>query len=692
MQTYKTPHWTFYSANNELIYSDGKSVQLAARHNACLLALLEAKGEAVEYDTMLLKVWGTLFRDTNTIASVVSELRKHINCGNPSLKYIITIPKKGYRFNNYEEVEVLQDNVQPLYNIQSDNNSTLKIKTSELTSDLKKPVNNGFNLKNKKLLILGSFLFLAFLLSNIDSFLSFKEFTLSKLTYEKGIEYDFEVSRDKQTLIYTNEQKDNSYLISKNIATGEKQVIKLEPGLVITSFALSADGNQLAFIEQKEDRSCLYMARISDSKIQLQEKKLITTCDDNSFLFSIEFSHSTDEIFYAKGKDMSDPYTISKHDLATGLVRNLTSPPTTGRGDYAPALSPDGRKLAFIRDIYWERSSVWTLDLISGETLKLFEFPSVIDKISWHNDETIIFTHANKLLAYSTYDDEIENILKADFPLYMPRSVGGTIYSSAGYLHNAYLSKIQLDTLDVDNNEQSDYLEHTPTRALDDKSYYFLSNRSNKIGIWQNRGSASQLITDSDDLAYATTLTDAGDILLTTTPSNLIQIDKKTGIISILKSDIPNIENYSYSEQSKKILYSREAGESWYLESYNLKTQKKSLLGVSGYTGHFFDDMIYLTEFREPGLWEYNPNTREKRLLISDFNSFFTNKWAVTNDYIFLLDKQNLKVWDRQEAYTLVKTIKLDDTPKHISCDEKECIFDQYRLGSTGIVSLVESN
>lgn len=95
MEAYKTLHWTFYPKNNQLIYHDGKSIQLASRHNACLLALLEAKGEAVDYDTMLLRVWGTQFRDTNTIASVISELRKQINCGDPSLKYIVTIPKEA---------------------------------------------------------------------------------------------------------------------------------------------------------------------------------------------------------------------------------------------------------------------------------------------------------------------------------------------------------------------------------------------------------------------------------------------------------------------------------------------------------------------------------------------------------------------------------------------------------------------
>lgn len=212
MQTYKTPHWTFYSANNELIYSDGKSIQLAARHNACLLALLEAEGRAVDYDTMLLKVWGTQFRDTNTIASVISELRKQINCGDPSLKYIITIPKKGYRFNNYEEVEILHNSIHHSQEAQNKNNSALQTKASTETK-LKKLLRCIFSLKNTTFPILGCLLVSAFFITDVYSFLLSKELSLSALTYEKGIEYDFEVSRDKQTLIYTNEQKENSYLI-----------------------------------------------------------------------------------------------------------------------------------------------------------------------------------------------------------------------------------------------------------------------------------------------------------------------------------------------------------------------------------------------------------------------------------------------------------------------------------------------
>jgi DNA-binding winged helix-turn-helix (wHTH) protein len=60
----------------------------------CLEALLEAKRQTVNYDDLLQVVWGTIYRDTNTITSVISELRKLLNNKGKQLKYIVTIPKK----------------------------------------------------------------------------------------------------------------------------------------------------------------------------------------------------------------------------------------------------------------------------------------------------------------------------------------------------------------------------------------------------------------------------------------------------------------------------------------------------------------------------------------------------------------------------------------------------------------------
>ena len=117
MKVYKAIHWTFYPNKQELVFLDNTIKQLPSRLSRCLKALLDAQGETLPYDEILQVVWGTLHKDSNTIASVISELRKFINCGDAQLKYIITVPKKGYRFNYYEEIEITTTE---LHNTQSD--------------------------------------------------------------------------------------------------------------------------------------------------------------------------------------------------------------------------------------------------------------------------------------------------------------------------------------------------------------------------------------------------------------------------------------------------------------------------------------------------------------------------------------------------------------------------------------------
>jgi hypothetical protein len=122
-----------------------------------------------------------------------------------------------------------------------------------------------------------------------------------------------------------------------------------------------------------------------------------------------------------------------------------------------------------------------------------------------------------------------------------------------------------------------------------------------------------------------------------------------------------------------------------------LDTDQKELLGVSGYTGHFFKNDIYLTQFRKPGLWRYNPYTREKKLLIEEFETYSSGRWAVTSDYILLIHDTELKIWQNAPSYHLVKTLELKSNPKRINCSDSTCIFDRYTLGSTDIIELIEA-
>ena len=61
-------------------------------------------------------------------------------------------------------------------------------------------------------------------------------------------------------------------------------------------------------------------------------------------------------------------------DLASGAVNPLTSPPSNQMGDYAPAVSPDGQTIAFIRIASTNVSDIFLIPASGGETHRLTNY------------------------------------------------------------------------------------------------------------------------------------------------------------------------------------------------------------------------------------------------------------------------------------------------------------------------------
>ena len=87
-KVFQTSQWYFLPNNQEIILTSGIKVELPSRLSKCLETLMIANGDTVHYEELLLKVWGTEFRESSTISSVISELRKVIGCTNEGLSLI----------------------------------------------------------------------------------------------------------------------------------------------------------------------------------------------------------------------------------------------------------------------------------------------------------------------------------------------------------------------------------------------------------------------------------------------------------------------------------------------------------------------------------------------------------------------------------------------------------------------------
>ncbi len=76
----------------------GKAVALFPRCFDALLLLVERRGELLDKDFLLQALWPDVVVDENSLAKVISELRRALGEGPREGGSIVTIPRRGYRF------------------------------------------------------------------------------------------------------------------------------------------------------------------------------------------------------------------------------------------------------------------------------------------------------------------------------------------------------------------------------------------------------------------------------------------------------------------------------------------------------------------------------------------------------------------------------------------------------------------
>ncbi len=93
----------------------GRIVTMFPRCFDALLLLIERRGELLDKDFLLQALWPDVVVDENSLAKVISEVRRALGEGPRDQGCIVTIPRRGYRFNANVEVSraVGSSNVPP---------------------------------------------------------------------------------------------------------------------------------------------------------------------------------------------------------------------------------------------------------------------------------------------------------------------------------------------------------------------------------------------------------------------------------------------------------------------------------------------------------------------------------------------------------------------------------------------------
>lgn len=85
-------------SSGRVLASKGRTVPLAPKLGSTLLLLVENAGRVVEKQELLGKVWAGEFVEEGSIARTISLLRNILERNGSGGEYIVTVPKRGYRF------------------------------------------------------------------------------------------------------------------------------------------------------------------------------------------------------------------------------------------------------------------------------------------------------------------------------------------------------------------------------------------------------------------------------------------------------------------------------------------------------------------------------------------------------------------------------------------------------------------
>jgi Tol biopolymer transport system component/DNA-binding winged helix-turn-helix (wHTH) protein len=315
----------------------GKTAHVEPKAMHVLVCLAEHAGDVLAKEKLIQLVWADTFVTDDVLTRSISELRKVFDDDAKEPRVIQTIPRRGYRLIapvSYDEAKRKQ-------------------------TDIPAPVP-----PNK----LGSFFWLAMIVIGL-AILGLSAWYLRRLitkpvppqptltaiplTTDPGFEGTPSLSPDGNQVAYASAgpDSDNFDIYVKQIGGGPTPR-RLTSDPATDEFpAWSPDGRSIAFIRDRSDKLEVLLIPSEGGP----ERKIADIAPDTTTgIFSwvppyLSWSHDSKYLVTSDRAASGEPLSLFVFSIATGEKRRLTTPPAKTFGDGNPAISPDGRTLAFVR-------------------------------------------------------------------------------------------------------------------------------------------------------------------------------------------------------------------------------------------------------------------------------------------------------------------------------------------------------
>ncbi|MEW6126297.1 MAG: winged helix-turn-helix domain-containing protein [Acidobacteriota bacterium] len=394
----------YLDPQNKSLLKDQATIQLAPKTFDTLLVLVEKNGNVVTKDELLQKVWQGAAIEENNLNQQISALRKTLGEAPDGMKFIETIPKRGYKFvAPVEEVDdaiIIEKHKLSRVVIEHRSGEQAQVATAELTDPATKVLpetQQSFWQTRQK--VIAAFLILLMLIGGYTIWRYFKPVDSPEAQWSNGIIEtqlisvkanvgggigSCKFSPDGKLVAYTDERDNYLNIRVTKVGSNVSRAITDEKS-INQSPVWSPDGGQIAFLSDRGSKLGLWAvdsfggapkplitfddfgekgkegkpSLIKWSKnekiyyqwgsnlfsVDLNSKAIsqITSFDQTKF-FTRDFDISADEnyiVYLDKQNNQSDIWQLP---MQGGTPVQLTSDAATER---SPLWYPDGKHLVY---------------------------------------------------------------------------------------------------------------------------------------------------------------------------------------------------------------------------------------------------------------------------------------------------------------------------------------------------------
>ena len=184
-----------------------------------------------------------------------------------------------------------------------------------------------------------------------------------------------------------------------------------------------------------------------------------------------------------------EPMAIHRVDL-DGTVTQLTRPPEGWHGDVAPAVSPDGESIAFVRgSVFGAEQDVYLLATAGGEPRRLTYDRKEIRGLAWRDPKHLVFS-SKRSYEYALWQVAVETgelkwtgVVEARYPSFA-RHQDLLVYEHVEREINIWQADMATGVMRAQPLIRSTRTERTPHFRGDGKAIAFSSDRTGHFEIW----------------------------------------------------------------------------------------------------------------------------------------------------------------------------------------------------------------